>query len=101
MYPAVLLMYFISAAVILLASHRLADVQIHSFDNHGSLHRNIILIKWPTTCNCVGQAYYSIVAWVLYMFREILSLIIRRILTVITASGFIHMCCCRLLSWPR
>ena len=41
--------------------------------------------------------YYSIV--LLYMFRSILSLIIRNILTVITASVFIHMYCCRLLSW--
>jgi hypothetical protein len=40
--------------------------------------------------------YYSIVPRLLYMFREILSLIIRSILTVITASGFIHMYCCRL-----
>ena len=40
--------------------------------------------------------YYSIVPWLFYMFREILSLIIRSILTVITASGFIYMDCCRL-----
>jgi len=32
------------------------------------------------------------------MFRAILSLIIRSILTVIKASGLIHMCC-QLLSW--
>jgi len=32
--------------------------------------------------------YYFIVPWLLYMFRAILSLIIRSILTVITASGF-------------
>ena len=37
--------------------------------------------------------YYSVVPWPLYMFRAILSLIIRSIVTVITASGFIHMCC--------
>jgi hypothetical protein len=43
--------------------------------------------------------YYSIVPWLPYMFRAILSLIIRSVLTVITASGFIHMHCCRLLSW--
>ena len=43
--------------------------------------------------------YYSNVPWLLYMFRAILSLIIRSVLTVITASGFIHMYCCRLLSW--
>jgi len=43
--------------------------------------------------------YYSIVPCLLYMFRAILSLIIRSLLTVIKASGFIHMYCCRLLSW--
>jgi len=32
------------------------------------------------------------------MFRALLSLIIWSILTVITASGFIHVCRCRLLS---
>ena len=43
--------------------------------------------------------YYSIVPWLLYMFRAMFSLIIKSILTVITASGFIHVCRCRLLSW--
>jgi len=43
--------------------------------------------------------YYSIVPWLLYMFRAILSFIIRSIVTIITASGFIHMHCCQLLSW--
>jgi len=33
------------------------------------------------------------------MFRAMFSLIIKSILTVITASGFIHVCRCRLLSW--
>ena len=42
--------------------------------------------------------YYSIAPRLLYMFRAILSPIIRSTLTVITASGFIHMCCCRVLS---
>ena len=32
--------------------------------------------------------YYSIVLWLFNMFRAILSLIIRSVLTVITASGF-------------
>ena len=41
--------------------------------------------------------YYSIAPCLLYMFQVILSLIIRSIFTVITASGFIHMCCCQLL----
>jgi hypothetical protein len=36
----------------------------------------------------------------LYMFRAILSLIIRSITTVFTASGIIHVCGCRLVSWP-
>jgi hypothetical protein len=43
--------------------------------------------------------YYFIIPWLLYMFRAILSHIIKSILTVITASGFIHVYCCRLLSW--
>jgi len=43
--------------------------------------------------------YYFIVPWLLYIFRAILSLIIRSFLTVITASGFIHMYCCLLLLW--
>jgi hypothetical protein len=43
--------------------------------------------------------YYSIFPWLLYMFQAILLLIIRNILTVLTVSGFIHMYCCRLLSW--
>ena len=42
--------------------------------------------------------YYSIVPWLLYMFRAILSLIIRSILTVITASGFIQSVSQSLLS---
>jgi len=40
--------------------------------------------------------YYSIVPWLLYVFR-LISPVIRSILTVITASGFIHMFC-RLLA---
>jgi hypothetical protein len=56
----------------------------------------LIFAKWPTRCNCVE---YFIVPWLLYMFRAIFVLIIRSILTVITASGFIHVCRCRLLSW--
>jgi hypothetical protein len=38
--------------------------------------------------------YYSLVTWLLYMFRAILLLIIRSIYSVITASGFIHVCQC-------
>jgi len=35
----------------------------------------------------------------LYMIRAILSLIIGSITTVFTASGIIHVCRCRLMSW--
>jgi len=52
--------------------------------------------KWPTRCKCVGQ---FTVPWLLYMFRVIFSLIMRRISTVFTASGIIHVCCGRLVSW--
>jgi len=33
------------------------------------------------------------------MFRAIFSLIVRSILTVFTASGIIHVCRCRMVSW--
>jgi hypothetical protein len=69
------------------------------FDIHGSVHHKTIPIKMINKMQLCRIIYYSIVPWLLYMFRAILSLIIRSILTVITASGFIHMCCCRLLSW--
>jgi hypothetical protein len=59
----------------------------------------VILIKMTTKMKLCRIIYYSIVPWLLYMFRAILSLIIRSILTVITPSSFIHMYCCRLLSW--
>ena len=57
------------------------------------------LIKMTNKMQLCRIIYYSLVPWLLYMFRAMLSLIIRSILTVITASGFIHMHCCRLLSW--
>jgi len=66
---------------------------------HGSMHYNTILIKMTNKMQLCKIIYYSIVPWLLYMFQAILSLIIKSILTVITASGFIHMCCCWLLSW--
>jgi hypothetical protein len=59
----------------------------------------ISLIKITNNMQLCSIIYYSIVPWLLYMFRAMLSLIIRSILTVITVSGFIHMHCCRLLSW--
>jgi hypothetical protein len=58
-----------------------------------------ILTKMTKEMQLCRIIYYFIVSWLLYMFRAILSPIIRSILTVITASGFIHMCCCRPLSW--
>jgi len=61
----------------------------------------VILIKMTSKMQLCRIIYYCIVPWLLYMFRVILSLIIRSVLTVITASGFIHMHCCRLLSCPR
>ena len=60
---------------------------------------NLILIKMTNKMQLSRIIYYSIVPWLLYMFQVISSLIIRSILTVITASGFIQVCCCRLLSW--
>jgi len=57
------------------------------------------LIKMTNKMHLCRTIYYSIVPWLLYMFRAILSLIIWSILTVITASGFTHVCRCRLLSW--
>ena len=69
------------------------------FDIHRSVHHNTILIKMTNKMQLCRIIYYSIVPWLLCMFRAILSLIIRSILTVITASGSIYMCCCRLLSW--
>jgi len=37
--------------------------------------------------------YYSLVTWLLYMFRAIL---IRNIYTVVRVTGFIHVCRCQL-----
>ena len=70
---------------------------VHLLDIHGSVHYNTIFIKMTNTMQLCRIIYYSIVVWLLYMFRAILSLVIRSILTVITASGFIHMFC-RLLA---
>jgi hypothetical protein len=69
------------------------------FDTHGSVHHNTFLIKMTNKMQLFRTISYSIVSWLLYMFRAILLLIIRSILTVITASGFIHMYSYRLLSW--
>jgi len=57
------------------------------------------LIQMTNKMQLCRIIYCSIFPWLFNMFRAILSLIIRSILTVIAASGFIHMCCCRLLSW--
>ena len=51
---------------------------------------SVILIKMTNKMQLCRIIYYSIVPWLLYMFQAILSLIIRSVLTVITASGFIH-----------
>jgi len=69
------------------------------FNIHGSVDHNKILIKMSNKLQLCRLIYYSIIPWLLYMFRAILSLIIRSVLTVITASGLIHMYWCRLLSW--
>jgi hypothetical protein len=65
-------------------------------DSHGSVHHNTNLKEMTNKMQLCRMIYYSIAPWLLYMFRAILSLIIRSILAVITASGFIHMYCCRL-----
>ena len=68
-----------------------------NLDERGEVVRlkNAVLINMANKMQLCRIIYYSIVPWLLYMFRAILSLIIRSILTVITASGFIHMYCCR------
>jgi len=71
----------------------------HERDVHGSVHHNTNLIKITDKMQLCRTIYYSIAPWLLYMFRAILSLIIRSILTVITASGLTHVCRCLLLSW--
>jgi len=68
-------------------------------DIHSSVPHNIILIKLTKKIQLCRIIYYSIAPCLLYMFWATLSLIIKSILTVTTDSGFIHMCCCRLLSW--
>jgi len=55
-----------------------------------------ILVKMTNKMQLCRTIYYCIVPWLLYMFRAILSLIIGSILTVITASGFVYVCYCRL-----
>jgi len=89
---------------------------ISSVEGKSSLEINVCIhhIKMTNKMQLCRIIYYSIVLWLLWilgflgfitiimlcMFRAILSLIIRRILTVITASGFTHFCRTRLLSWP-
>ena len=76
-------------------------IKYFKLDIHGSVHHNIILIKMTTKMQQCRTIYYTIFPWVLYTFQAILSLIMRSILTVITASSFIHVCRCRLLSWQK
>jgi hypothetical protein len=51
----------------------------------------VLLIKMTNEMQLCRIIYYSIIPCLLYMFKAILSLIIRSILTVITTYGFIHM----------
>ena len=51
----------------------------------------LILIKMTNEMQLCRIIYYSIIPWLFFMFQAILSLIIRSVLTVITASGFIHI----------
>ena len=44
------------------------------FDIHGSVHHNTILIKMTNKMKLCRIIYYSIVPWLVYMFRAILSL---------------------------
>jgi hypothetical protein len=61
----------------------------HRFDVHGCVHHN----KMPP---CI-RIYYSIVSWLLNMFRAT-PLIIRSSRTVLAVPGFTCMCGCRPLS---
>jgi len=46
-------------------------------DVHGSVHHNTNLIEMTNKMQLCRTIYYSIVPWLLNMFRAILSLIIR------------------------
>jgi len=50
-------------------------------DVHGSVHHNTNLIEMTNKMRLCRTIYYSIVPWMLNMFRAILSLIIRSFLT--------------------
>jgi hypothetical protein len=47
------------------------------FDVHGSMHHNKNLIEMTNKMQLCRTIYYSIVPWLINMFRAILSLIIR------------------------
>jgi len=47
-----------------------------TLDVHGSVHHNTNLIEMTNKLQLCRTIYYSIVPWLLYMFRAILSLII-------------------------
>jgi hypothetical protein len=68
-------------------------------DIYGSVHHKTVFIKMTNKMQLCRIIYYAILLWLLYMFWAILLLIIRSILTVIIASGFINACRYRLLSW--
>jgi len=68
-------------------------------DVHRSVHHNTNLIEMTNKLQLCRTVYYSIVPWLLNMYRAILSLIIRSFETIITASGFTQVCRYRPLSW--
>ena len=68
----------------------------HILDFHGSMRHNTNLIEMTNKMQLCRTIYYSIVLRLLNMFRALSSLIIRSLYTVITASGFTHVCHC----WP-
>ena len=84
---------------ILRRSERDVIKYVHWFAVHGSVHHNTNLIEITNKMQLCRTIYYSIVPWLLNMFRAILSLIIGSFETVITASGFTHVCRYRPLSW--
>jgi hypothetical protein len=51
--------------------------ELFRFDDHGSVHHNKNLIEMTNKMQLCRTMYYSIVSWLLNMFRAILSLIIR------------------------
>jgi hypothetical protein len=90
-YPGVRHIH-VSSVIRILKKYQVDEGRKSEPDIHGSVHHNTVLIKKTNKMQLSRIIYYSIVPWLVYMFRAILSLIIRSIVRVITASGFIHMC---------